>query len=285
LALALPLGASERLRLPWIFSDEPDLSADFGFEPGAKGATSVDLELGGRFAGFGLPANAASAPKLELSAEFTAPSELERDVRVLKAQLDLAEVLQEYGLHFERRHFSSASKLVYKSSLQTELPPGDYNVRLTLQDRVLGVESRRTLHLIVPAMEGKQWQVGDLKFITAVGKRLDEKGHAQRVLDGNPWRQVGADLGWDLLVAYNDVGPRPKGALKRLATIHRLRGDQTPIWQDPSDPAPKKASQVWLLRVPEAQVKAWKAGIYVLEVELSVGERKVSASKTFEVLP
>lgn len=282
---AAPLAARESLRLPWIFSDEPDLCADFGFEPGKGGSTRVTLDLGGRFAGFGLPGGAAAAPKLELSAEFTAPSELERDVRVLRAKLDLAEVLQEYGLKFERKHFNEGSKLVYKSQLETELPPGDYNVRITVKDPVLSVESRRTLHLIVPSMDAAQWQLGDLKFITAVGKRLDDKGREQRVLDGNPWRQVGGGLGWDILVAYSDLGPRPAAPLKRVVSIRRLRHALEPVWQDVSAPPAKRPDQVWLLRVPEAQLKGWKAGVYLLEVELSAGGRKVKASKTFEVLP
>ena len=98
LALALLLAggsaqARESLRLPWVFSDEPDLAADFGFSPGAAGKTRVHLALGGRFAHFGLPRGAARAPKLAFTVEFKAPSDLEGAVSVLRTDLDLADVL------------------------------------------------------------------------------------------------------------------------------------------------------------------------------------------------
>lgn len=285
LCLQAGLSARESLRLPWVFSDEPDLSADFGFEPGLSGTTQVDMELGGRFAGFGLPAGAARAPKLSITAEFTAPSELDRDVRRLSTQVDLAEVLGEYGLKFSRQAFRSGSTLVYKAGLSTVLPAGDYNVALHIEDKALGVESRRTLHLIVPELHTEQWQLGDLRFITAVGKRLDAKGKEQRVLDPNPWRQVGGDLGWDILVAYSDLGPRPAGKLSRHASIRRLRGQDAPVWSDDSAPPVKRREQVWLLNVPAAEYKRWMAGVYLLEVELKAGGRSVKSSKTFEVLP
>lgn len=282
---AAPLAARETLRLPWVFSDEPDLSVDFGFEPGAEGLTALTLELGGRFAGFGLPSGASRAPRLQIAAEVTAPSELSRDIAQLSTVVDLSTVLTEYGLGFAKQHFREGSPLVYKATLHTPLRPGDYNVRLRITDPELRVDSERTLHLIVPAMDAAQWQLGDLKFITAVGKRLDEKGKEQRVLDANPWRQVGGKLGWDLLVAYSDLGPRPAGTLKRRSSIRRLRGDGAVVWRDDSAPAPKKREQVWLLRLPEAEVKAWPAGVYLLEVELQAGSSVVRASKTFEVLP
>lgn len=285
LALATGLPARETLRLPFVFSDEPDLSADFGFEPGKDGRTRVTLDLGGRFAGFGLPPGAARAPRLEVEAEVTAPTELDRDAATLRTQVDLAEALAGYGLRFERRHFGRNSTLVYKASLDVELPPGDYNVSLRLSDPALSVESRRTLHLLVPALDAKRWQLGDLRFITAVGARLDDKGREQRVLDPNPWRQVGGRLGWDLLVAYSDLGPRPPGVLSRRAQIRRLRGPAEPLWSEQGPPPPKRPEQVWLLRVPEPEIKAWQAGVYLLEVELGAGGRSVKAAKTFEVLP
>lgn len=285
LCLQAGLSARESLRLPWVFSDEPDLSADFGFEPGLSGTTKVDMELGGRFAGFGLPTAAARAPQLNITAEFTAPSELARDVRRLNTQVDLAEVLQEYGLSFARSQFKSGSTLVYKASLNTVLAAGDYNVALHIEDKRLGVESRRTLHLIVPELDPEQWQLGDLRFITAVGKRLDAKGKEQRVLDPNPWRQVGGDLGWDILVAYSDLGPRPAGKLSRHVSIRRLRGEEAPLWSDDSAPASKRRGQVWLINVPASTYKQWMAGVYLLSVELKAGGRSIKASKTFEVLP
>lgn len=282
---AAPLGARESLRLPWAFSDEPDLCADFGFMPGHKGNTVVEMSLGGRFAHFGLPKDAKRAPRLAINCEFSAPSELERSARSMKAVVDLAQVLEEYGLKFDRGQFGSSSRLVYKTDLSTELAPGDYNVRITIKDEELQIESRRTLHLIVPDLETKTWQLSDLKFITAVGKRLDDKGKEHRVLDPNPWRQVGADLGWDLMLAYSDLGPRPPGALTRTHRVRQLRGDEAVMWEE-TGPAPKKkGEQVWLIRVPEKTASDWKGGVYVMEVELKSGDRVAKASKTFEVLP
>lgn len=284
-ALSPGLAARESLRLPWVFSDEPDLCADFGFEPGSGGSTKVNLELGGRFAGFGLASGAGRAPKLSITAEFTAPSELARDVRSLSTVVDLREVLGEYGLSFARQHFKAGSKLVYKASLATELPAGDYNVRLKIEDKALAVESRRTLHLIVPELHADRWQLGDMRFITAVGKRLNKAGKEERVLDPNPWRQVGGGLGWDLQVAYSDLGPRPAGPLKRHVSIRRLRGDDAPIWMDDSPPPAKSAKQVWLLDLKEPQFLEWKAGVYRLDVALSAGGQTAKAGKTFEILP
>lgn len=290
LALALvlltaPLGAWEQLRLPWVFSDEPDLNADFAYAPGGPGLTQVEMTLGGRFAGFGLPKGAARAPRLQIEAEFNAPGSIEAEPQRVTATVDLADVLKEYGDTFARKHFSGSSTLVYKSEMSVALRPGDYNVSIRIQDPVLGMDSHRTLHLIVPALDAERWAVGDLKFITAVGKRLDEHGKEQRLLDPNPWRQVGGSLGWDLMLAYNDRGLRPGGKLHRRHSIQRLRGDSAPIWEEVGEAPVKKAQQVWILRVPEARLKAWQAGIYVLKVELEAGGQKAEASKTFEVLP
>lgn len=282
--LAAGLSARESLRLPWVFSDEPDLCADIGFSPGTDASTHLDLVLGGRFASFGLPLGAGRPPKLDIRCEFTDPSRLEAGSRVLDTQADLGEVLREYGLGFSRSRFSPDSPLLYKAELGTDLAPGDYNLSLDLRDAGLAIESRRTLHVFVPELQSGQWQLGDLKFITAVGQRLDEQGRKQRVLDPNPWRQVGGNLGWDLLVAYTDLGPRPAGALSRVHRVRRLR-DQQLMWQEEGPAPAKRPEQVWLLRVPEAQLRRWKGGIYQLEVGLKSGGREIIASKTFEVLP
>ena len=285
LLVAAAAPARESLRLPWVFSDEPDLCADFGFSPGQGGKTAVQLVLGGRFAHFGLPSHAPRAPRLDIHCEFNAPSELEHSAVALDQKLDLADVLKEYGKDFSPGEFGSSSSMVYKAELGTELAPGDYNVRIMISDVALAVESRRTLHVIVPALDSTAWQLDDLRFITAVGKRLDARGREQRVLDPNPWRQVGGDLGWDLLLAYGDRGPRPGQSLQRRHWVRRLRGDQAVVWQEAGEAPKKKAEQVWLLRVPEGELKRWKAGVYVLEVELQSGKQVIRSSKTFEVLP
>jgi hypothetical protein len=244
----------------------------------------VDLALGGRFANFGLPNGALRAPQLDITCAFTDPSRLERSAVTLRTRADLELFLQGYGLRFARRWFGSDSPLLYKAEMETDLPPGDYNLSLAMQDAGIGFESHRTLHVIVPELAAGQWQVGDLRFITGVGKQLDAKGREQRLLDPNPWREVGGKLGWDLLVAYADLGPRPAGPLTRVHRVRRLRSGQV-LWQE-SGPAPdKKASQVWLIRVPEPAFQRWKGGIYQLEVELKAGNRSVTSSKTFEVLP
>ena len=284
IAAAAGLGARESLRLPWVFSDEPDLTADLGFSPGPQGKTHVDLVLGGRFAHFGLPSGALRAPQLDITCAFTDPSRLERSAVTLETRADLELFLAGYGLRFARRWFGSDSPLLYKAELETDLGPGDYDLSLAMQDAGMGFESHRTLHVIVPELDAGQWQLGDLRFITAVGKQMDSRGREKRLLDPNPWRQVGGQLGWDLLVAYADLGPRPRGPLTRVHRVRRLRGGQM-LWQE-SGPAPdKKNGQVWLIRVPSAVVQRWKGGIYQLEVELKAGDRSVSSSKTFEVLP
>ena len=283
--LAAPAGARESLRLPWVFSDQLDLCADFSFSAGHSGKTAIAIDLGGKFANFGLPARAARAPRLDITCEFTAPSELEKDTSRLKEVLDLADVLRDYGLTFSPSRFGESSKLVYKAELATDLAPGDYNLRITLSDPALEIESRRTLHLIVPSIATGSWQVGDLKFITAVGQTLGKGGRKERVLDPNPWRQVGGGLGLDLLVAYTDSGTRPPGALERTVRIRRLRGDAPPVWQDSTPPPPKRADQVWVLRVPERTLKRWQGGVYLLEVEERCGGTLATAAKTFEVLP
>jgi len=281
---AAALDAREGLRLPWVFSDEPDLTADLGFSPGPAGKTHVDLVLGGRFAHFGLPSGALRAPQLDITCAFTDPSRLERSAVTLKTRADLELFLAGYGLHFARRWFGSDSPLLYKAELETDLNPGDYDLSLAMQDAGIGFESHRTLHVIVPELAAGQWQLGDLRFITAVGKQMDDHGQEQRLLDPNPWRQVGGRLGWDLLVAYSDLGPRPPGPVTRVHRIRRLRSGQL-LWQE-AGPAPaKKNSQVWLIRVPSDVIQRWKGGICQLEVELTAGGRTVSSSKTFEVLP
>jgi hypothetical protein len=277
--------AWEQLRLPWVFSDNPDLSADFSFEPRADGRTAVEIDLGGRFAGFGLGPDANRAPRLAIDAEFNAPGALEATPIRASTTVDLGEVLKEYGLKFSRSYFGASSDYVYKAQMDLALAPGDYHVALSLRDPGLAIESHRTLHLIVPNLERAPWAVGSFKFITAVGKRLDEKGHEQRVLDPNPWRQVGGKLGWDLMLAYDDRGSRPRGPLRRRHSIQRLRGDATPVWQEEGLAPAKKQAQVWLVRVPAATVRQWQAGVYLLKVELWAGNSKVEASKTFEVLP
>jgi hypothetical protein len=284
IAAAAGLWARESLRLPWVFSDEPDMTADLGFSPGAPGKTHVDLALGGRFAHFGLPSGALRAPQLDITCAFTDPSRLERSAVTLKTRADLELFLAGYGLHFARRWFGADSPLLYKAEMETDLSPGDYDLSLAMQDAGIGFESHRTLHVIVPELAADQWQLGDLRFITAVGKQMDSHGHEQRLLDPNPWRQVGGQLGWDLLVAYADLGPRPAGPMTRVHRVRRLRSGQL-LWQE-SGPAPeKKGSQVWLIRVPSTEIRRWKGGICQLEVELKAGDRTVSSSKTFEVLP
>jgi hypothetical protein len=285
LALGAGLPARDELRLPWVFSDEPDLSADFGFVPEKDGKVRVDVNLGGRFAGFGLSLSATRAPQLTITGEFSPLGSLDSAPLVVRTNVDLAETLAEYGRHFDRSYFGSSSPYLYKADLSVVLSPGDYNVSISLKDEGLSFESHRSLHLIVPELDAKQWALGDLKFITAVGKSLDAKGHEHRLLDPNPWRQVGGNLGWDLLLAYNDLGPRPAGKLTRRYSVQRLRGDAAPIWQDAGDAPAKKAQQVWLIRVPEATVKTWQAGVYLLRVELWAGASKIESSKTFEVLP
>ncbi len=280
-----PLLAWEQLRLPWVFSDEPDLNADFGFSPGPEGRTAVEVSLGGRFAAFGLPKGAARAPRLIVEAEFLAPGSLEVAATGVTGTVDLADVLKEYGEVFHRKHFAKASAFVYKSEMSVALAPGDYNVALRVHDPVLGIDSHRTLHLIVPALDPGRWAIGDLKFIHAVGKRLDEKGREQRVLDLNPWRQVAGRTHGDLMVAYSDRGQRPGSNLKRKQSIRRLRGEAEPVWRQEDMPPAKRAEQVWILQVPEARVRTWPAGVYVLKVELSAGGQSTEASKTFEVLP
>jgi hypothetical protein len=273
------------LRLPWVFSDEPDLSADFWFAPGAAGKTAVAVELGGRFAGYPLGGERTSAPVVGFRCSFVDPTALDRAAEVLTGKVDLGEVLQEYALPFSAARFSASSDLVYKSELACELTPSDYNVEIVVSDPARGIERRRPLHLIVPEFRENGWQTGDLRFLTGAGYTLAEDGSRKLALDPNPWRQVGGGLKWDLLAAYTDRGPRPGGPLIQTHRIRRLRGDPRPLWSE-SGPAPeKRADQVWLVRVPEKTVAAWKGGIYVLEVELRCGGRSVRSSRTFEVLP
>jgi hypothetical protein len=285
LAATAPLGAWESLRLPWIFSDDPDLSADFGFSPGKDGKTHVELVIGGRFAGFQLPRGAARSPRLSVVCEFNDPGALEAKPEIVSTVLDLEDVLKEYGVGFSKGAFKKGSRYVYKAELALDLAPGDYNVSIALDDRDLDLHSRRTLHMFVPAPKLDRWAVGDLKFISAVGKRLDAKGREQRVLDPNPWRQVGGPQDWDLLVAYRDLGPRPGGKLMRRHSVQRLRGGGPAVFTEESEAPPKQASQVWLVRVPADKARQWQAGTYTLKVELWSGAQKVEGIKTFQVLP
>ena len=287
--LAASLQGREALRLPWVFSDEPDLTADFQFRAGRGDSTRVDLMIGGRFARFGLARRALRAPRLEVRAEFTAPGKLTLEPRSIATVLDLAETLAEYGLGFDKRHFSKSSKLVYKSELGLELEPGDYNVTISLKDAELELASRRTLHLIVPDLRTKEWTLADLKFIKGVGEKLDAKGRPQTVLDPDPWRQAGPLAGWDLMAAYTDLGPRPPGKLLRRHSVERLRDPgPAPAWVEEGGAPGKSAKQSWLLRLPEALLKELRPGVYLLRVKLWPSGREaqaVESSKTFEVLP
>src|SRR5579863_5607335 len=100
LGLVQQARALEVLRLPWIFSDEPEISADFNFSPSLQGKTQVDLSLGGRFSKFGLPFGAARAPILDIRVDFVNPGELVSSVATLRGRLDLGDVLKDYGQSF-----------------------------------------------------------------------------------------------------------------------------------------------------------------------------------------
>jgi hypothetical protein len=178
---------------------------------------------------------------------------------------------------------------VYKAELRILLAPGDYNVSVDLKDPELEVASRRTLHLIVPAMDMSRWALSDLKFITGVGEALDAKGQPRRVLDPDPWRQTSADASWPLTVAYSDLGPRPAGRLERRHWIDRLRDeDPSPAWAEEGPAPSKKKGQSWLLSPPPKVLAGLRPGVYVLHTRLWAGGDKAGAiesSKTFEVLP
>jgi hypothetical protein len=269
----------ETLRLPWIFSDRPELSADFNFSPGSKGGTRVELSLGGRFSRFGLPWGAARPPILGLLCEFVDPGRLVGKVAALKGRIDLGQVLRESGLDFSPSRFKSSSPLLYKAEFSTELAPGDYNVALSLEDKELSISGRRTLHVIVPAMERKG--IGDLKFCMAVGKELDSRGKERRVLDPNPFRQVGGREAWPLIVAYDAFGAAGAQGAKRRVSIRRLRGDDADAWSAVDRLPARKAGQWFISQPPEQALAGLRPGVHVFSVEIG----GMKASKTFEVLP
>jgi hypothetical protein len=292
--LASRAGALEVLRLPWIFSDKPQLTADFNFSPQGRqkasaGLTHVELALGGRFSHFGLPRGAAKAPELTVRCEFVSPGELVSRVATLESKVDLSEVLAESGLKFERRHFSASSRLVFKTEFTVNVAPGDYNVVVSIADKELSIFSSRTLHVIVPDMAASRPALSDLKFCLGVGQELDKQGKPRRVLDSNPWRQVGGRSGWELIVAYSALGPSLGPRLMRRVSVRKLRGEgsEKPLWQEESKAPEKSQEQLYLARVAPKVVQGLNRGIYVLKVELWPENRPLSvlaSSKTFEVL-
>lgn len=287
LLLSVSLSARDSLRLPWVFSDQPELVADFNFGPGKGGQTRVELSLGGRFSRFKLPRGAARAPRLEIQAAFLAPGQLQDIPKTVSTVIDLAETLKEAALVFKPSHFAPGSSLVYKGELSLDLPPGDYNVELSLRDKELGISNLRTLHLIVPTEQVQDWRLSDLRVLLGVGERLDEQGKTRRVMDPNPWREVGGESGWGLIVAYKDLGPRPTGDLLQKHRVRLLRGEEV-AWSQAQAAPVKKAAQSWLVNVPAQTVAAWRPGVYVLEVELSSKsqpQQTIRGSKTFEVQP
>ena len=283
------LQALEILRLPWIFSDEPEITADFDFGPADAASTRVALALGGRFSHFGLPRGAARAPELDVHCEFVSPGSLVSHVAEMKGEISLSEVLKSSGLQFSRKHFSRSSPYVFKSEFSATVPPGDYNVIVSIEDKELSIASRRTLHVIVPAMSSQQPFLSDLKFCLGVGQALDAQGKLKSVLDPNPWRQVGGASAWELTVAYKTLGAPLQGSLWRRHSIWRLRGAaESPLWQEESPAPAKKASQFYLARVRPTAIKVLGRGIYVFKVELwPKGQPNaiLSSSKTFEILP
>lgn len=295
LLLGLALGLLPRagaalqiLRLPWIFSDEPELSADFNFSAAPGKKTRVELSLGGRFARFGLPRGAARAPILETRCEFVSPGELVDSVASLKGSLDLSEVLKGYGAAFSRSAFSGSSPYVFKSEYAVALAPGDYNVIVSIRDKELSISSRRTLHVIVPAIREADG-LGDLKFLLGVGEELDARGKKRRILDPNPWRQLGGASGWDLIVAYDTLGEAARGPMVRRHSVWRLRGDNDEaLWSEEGPLPAKRPGQVYLARLGREELATLRRGIYVFKVEAWPRARPSAvfiSSKTFEVLP
>jgi hypothetical protein len=284
--LPLPGQALHTLRLPWIFSDRPEITADFNFSPAPAGRTKVELSLGGRFAKFGLPRGAARAPQLAIHCEFISPGELVGRVTHVDGRADLAEVLVGYGAPFARQAFSASSPYVFKTEFLATLAPGDYNVVVAIEDKELSIFSRRTLHVIVPALSSG---LGDLKFCLGVGEALDPSGKPARILDPNPWRQVGGASHWGLIVAYDLYGPAPAPGSLRRHSIWRLRGDNDePLWSEEAPLPPKKRGQLYLAQPPAKALAVLERGIYVFKVEIwhpGWPEAIQSASKTFEVLP
>src|SRR5207244_2962203 len=118
--------AIEILRLPWIFSDEPELTADFNFSTAAGGLTAVEISLGGRFARFGLRRGSARAPVLDVRLEVISPGELKREVATLKSSIDLSGVLKTYGVAFDPSCFRKSSVYVYKHDFHFQARPGDF---------------------------------------------------------------------------------------------------------------------------------------------------------------
>ncbi len=285
LVLSANLGARDGLRLPWVFSDQPELVADFVFSPGLKKMTRVEMLLGGHFSNLKLPKGAARAPRLSVEVKFLAPGQLQDQPKSASALIDLDAVIQSAGLKFESALFSARSKLLYKGELSLDLAPGDYNVEVSVKDESLGIRGNRTLHLIVPEERSNAWGLSDLRVLLGVGERLDEQGKTQRVLDPNPWRELGGGSDWDFIVAYRDVGPRPAGALVQEYSVRRMRADED-SWSL-IQPAPDKgARQVWLVHVPAQLVATWRPGVYLLTVALrskSNPKQVVQSSKSFEV--
>ncbi len=286
LALHTQGRALDTLRLPWIFSDEPALAADFNFSPGRNGETQVQICLGGFFKDFGLPKGAARAPQLEVLIEFLAPGAL-RPLRSTHSSLDLIEALKEYQKPFSRSIFKASSDLVYKNDQRVSLPPGDYNVTVDLRDEELSIQSRRTLHVIVPDLASGASGLGDLKFCLGLGERLDAQGRVKRWIDPNPWRQVSFKRGWDLIVAY-DFAPAMNGSWRREVRVRRLRGNDEAVLSRQDALPLKNPGQYWITQIPTEEFKVWMEGVYVLEIDLWPRKNRaalVSSSKTFEVLP
>jgi hypothetical protein len=288
LLMPLPAGALEVLRLPWIFSDRPELTADFNFSPAPGGKTNVELALGGRFSRFGLPNGAARAPILEIRCDFVNPGELVENVAALKTQLDLGEILSTYGASFSESAFSSSSPFVFKTQFKVALKPSDYNIVVSIRDKELSISSSRTLHVIVPAISPSDG-IGDLEFCQGVGESLDAQGRPTRLLDPNPWRQVGGAFKWGIIVAYDTFGAARRPHLWRRHSIWRLRGDNDePLWQDAGPAPPKKPGQLYIVQVAPELLKGLSPGVYVFKVEFwdkGQATDPLVGSKTFEVLP
>jgi hypothetical protein len=159
---------------------------------------------------------------------------------------------------------------------------------VSLEDKELSIASSRTLHIIVPSIRDEDG-ISDLKFCLGVGESLGARGKLQRLLDINPWRQIGGVSHWEFIVAYTTLGRFAHNGLMRRHSIWHLRGDtDSPLWSEEEMAPPKKAEQVYLARVPAAAIQKLDSGIYVFRVEYwdpKSPKNVASASKTFEVLP